>query len=78
MNLVKLIGRHADQRLLDALDRRLARRFDAQPATPTGFGDLPDFKVPYSDAWMERRDETGDREAHKRDAYDERMEGENK
>ena len=40
MNLAKLIGRHADQRLLDALDRRQARRFDAQPATPTGFGDL--------------------------------------
>ena len=40
MNLRTLIGPNADQRLLDALDRRQARRFDAQPATPTGFGDL--------------------------------------
>ena len=37
MNLATLIGPNAAQGLLDALDRRTARRFDAVPAAPTGF-----------------------------------------
>ena len=75
MNLLRLIGPHADQRLLDALDRRQARRFDAQPATPTGFDLWPANPATAQAIEQRDRDEWADGAQQRRiDARNERDE----